>query len=621
VICLPGFCSSSLKVVKSDVMPSWVNSRVWFCLQKLARARTQRAGIGGSGASHSLTIRVHKAAGLSLSEEADRDSIDGLVVRLRLLAKDQSVLAEAQTAPIRLAEDHSWSGVATYEQALQLVSDSAETPAALHVSLIDIDTADFGDDVHDDSGSPDDPGSFGTTLISLKSMAVARQSDYTLTAGTSGPTVGSVTLTCVELIRGSAEEIEQLEEELAEAHAKIPASFGLQTDSQGATDEQTDDVDDVVPRAWMRHMLLDSDGHSDPPGIETRAVPGLAGCNYLQPGVMSAATWVFGHVTNHLKHIGYGPKNLKGATYDWRQPPMFLEQQSGYFSGLVRMVEKTYKENGNRPVVLLAHSMGCKMGHYFANWVVNNGHAEAGIVNPQAWLDKFIFSLYAVGGPFLGARKSLRGMLSGDDMGIGEFIGRLNTIRLSRGVGSGMFLYPEGPLRTANPYALAYRRDKGMMRIEIVSATLFGLASELSTDAKLSVRLRHTKTKRGHRRQTSVETQASTAEPEGSDCKVAWGQRYQLISEKLSLGDRSHESMDFDLKLYHGGAQSVIGRINTSVNALLMTRTYPAQLYCYIIVVILIHIPYIIDKPIIISCHSHRHSSQTDAQNNSGGLH
>ena len=65
-----------------------------------------------------------------------------------------------------------------------------------------------------------------------------------------------------------------------------------------------------------------------------------------------------------------------------------------------------YKENGERPVVLLGHSMGCKMGHYFPNWVVNDGPGCADCPticahDPQrdghAWLRKHVFSLFAVG--------------------------------------------------------------------------------------------------------------------------------------------------------------------------------------------------------------------------------
>ena len=89
---------------------------------------------------------------------------------------------------------------------------------------------------------------------------------------------------------------------------------------------------------------------------------------------MGATTWVFGPVIDFLKARGYDDSNLKGAPYDWRMPPMYLEQRDQYFTTLCRTIEDTYRDNGDRPVVLLAHSMGNNMAHYFCNWVVNHGH-------------------------------------------------------------------------------------------------------------------------------------------------------------------------------------------------------------------------------------------------------
>ena len=68
-------------------------------------------------------------------------------------------------------------------------------------------------------------------------------------------------------------------------------------------------------------------GHSDPAGIQVRALEGLAGVDYLQHGaVAEASTWVFGKVIAHLQAHGYSDRNLKAAPYDWRLPPQFLEQ-------------------------------------------------------------------------------------------------------------------------------------------------------------------------------------------------------------------------------------------------------------------------------------------------------
>jgi hypothetical protein len=50
---------------------------------------------------------------------------------------------------------------------------------------------------------------------------------------------------------------------------------------------------------WVRHVCLQPDGCSDPPGIRVRPVPGKDGCAYLSPGaltnnlsyVRSSASW------------------------------------------------------------------------------------------------------------------------------------------------------------------------------------------------------------------------------------------------------------------------------------------------------------------------------------------
>lgn len=136
-----------------------------------------------------------------------------------------------------------------------------------------------------------------------------------------------------------------------------------------ATQVKATDIKDFDTKLWLRHMMLASDAHSDPSGIKVRAVPGLSGVDYLQPGaVMKATTWVFGPVIKFLKARGYDESKLKAAPYDWRMPPMYLEQRDGYFSKVCRTIEETYCDNGNKPVVLLAHSMGNNMAHYFSNW-------------------------------------------------------------------------------------------------------------------------------------------------------------------------------------------------------------------------------------------------------------
>jgi hypothetical protein len=169
---------------------------------------------------------------------------------------------------------------------------------------------------------------------------------------------------------------------------------------------------------------------------------------------------VFGPVIKFLMAGGYDESNLKGAPYDWRMPPMYLEKRDGYFSGLCRTIEETYHDNGNKPVVLLAHSMGNNMAHYFTNWVLNNGDKVQQIKgavksNGEAWLDKYVHSLFGIGGPYLGASEALRSCITGDDFGMGPaLLPAADARRLCQAMGSGAWLLPAG--RLAEHYPAAY---------------------------------------------------------------------------------------------------------------------------------------------------------------------
>jgi hypothetical protein len=46
------------------------------------------------------------------------------------------------------------------------------------------------------------------------------------------------------------------------------------------------------------------------------------------------------------------------------------QERDGYFTRLCAEVERLHRDNGGRPVVLLGHSMGCKIIHYFTHWVL-----------------------------------------------------------------------------------------------------------------------------------------------------------------------------------------------------------------------------------------------------------
>ena len=151
---------------------------------------------------------------------------------------------------------------------------------------------------------------------------------------------------------------------------------------------------------WLRHMLPAADGFSDPDGISVRPVKGLSGVSYLQDGLMSAATWVFGPTIHWLQDKGYNQTTLRAAPYDFRIPVSKLEERDQYFSRLVEMVETLYESSGNKPVVLLGHSMGCKIIHYFSWWVARNPPLHSPTLRSgKSWLHKYLHALLPIGGP------------------------------------------------------------------------------------------------------------------------------------------------------------------------------------------------------------------------------
>ena len=193
---------------------------------------------------------------------------------------------------------------------------------------------------------------------------------------------------------------------------------------------------------WLRHVALheDRDGFSDPPGIQTRAVPGLAGCAFLSKDKLSSPlSYVFGPLADALRAVGYvETDNLHAATYDWRCALPKLEEKYQYFSSLKKRIEEM-RERTTRRVMLLAHSMGNRVTQYFFQWILL--HHKGG----QAWIDANIQAYMATGAPWLGAPKILRALTTGDRMDLDMFISHEEGHELVRSCGSLPCLLPVRP--------------------------------------------------------------------------------------------------------------------------------------------------------------------------------
>ncbi|KAJ3121824.1 hypothetical protein HK098_003338 [Nowakowskiella sp. JEL0407] len=154
---------------------------------------------------------------------------------------------------------------------------------------------------------------------------------------------------------------------------------------------------------WMAHMKLDPVTGLDPPGIKLRAALGLDAADYLFPGY-----WVWARIINNLAALGYDNNNMHLASYDWRLSFSNLETRDKYYSRLKRDIEITVL-SANEKSVLLSHSMGSLIVHYFLQWVQSPLGA-----NETDWPDKYLHRWVNIAGPMLGVPKVHSSMLSGE---------------------------------------------------------------------------------------------------------------------------------------------------------------------------------------------------------------
>jgi hypothetical protein len=180
----------------------------------------------------------------------------------------------------------------------------------------------------------------------------------------------------------------------------------------------------------------------------------------LSPGALTNhVSYVFGPIILALQQAGYNNDaantNLQAAPYDWRLPPSHLEVRDSYFSNLITQVEGLYSKNNNMPVVLLCHSLGTKMCHYFLNFAERK--------KGRVWLDKYIHTFLPVGAPHLGAPKALRSVITGDKMSLDTFLSDEEALSMSRSLGSGPWLFPK-TLPDGVP-GCVYLRPNGVLQV------------------------------------------------------------------------------------------------------------------------------------------------------------
>lgn len=200
---------------------------------------------------------------------------------------------------------------------------------------------------------------------------------------------------------------------------------------------------DASVRAFVAHLALHPPELKDSPeGIRLEPLPGLSGVDFLSnTRFIEGSTYVFGPILDSFRRIGYRDGvDLDAFPYDWRrnvrhlQSP--LEPSTEYFAALLARIEQMKAENGGRKVVLVAHSMGCRIVHYFSLWAEQHGL--------EARVDAAVAKVAALGGPFLGASKGARSLMTGDSMGL-PFLSDEESVYLARHLASPPFLLTSLP--------------------------------------------------------------------------------------------------------------------------------------------------------------------------------
>jgi len=158
---------------------------------------------------------------------------------------------------------------------------------------------------------------------------------------------------------------------------------------------------------WVDNVRLvyNQDTHttSDSPGVETR-IPGFGNTSsveFIDKSRRSFSTY-FAKIVAGLVPQGYiRGQNIHGAPYDFRRA---ANEHGEYFSKVKGLIEETFERNNQTQVVLVCHSMGSIMMHYFLQQ------------QTPAWKEKHIRALVTVAGVWGGTARALKVFAIGDNL-------------------------------------------------------------------------------------------------------------------------------------------------------------------------------------------------------------
>ena len=134
----------------------------------------------------------------------------------------------------------------------------------------------------------------------------------------------------------------------------------------------------------------------------------VEGISNLTPNhkIFSSFVRVFADIVDHLEVMGYtDTDDLQAAAYDWR----IFFQNNQWKKDLKQRIESIVKKTGKK-VVFIGHSMGGLVIHDYLEEM------------KQSWIDRYIHKVITISTPWNGSVKALRALMSGDNLGLSEYI-------------------------------------------------------------------------------------------------------------------------------------------------------------------------------------------------------
>jgi phospholipid:diacylglycerol acyltransferase len=209
----------------------------------------------------------------------------------------------------------------------------------------------------------------------------------------------------------------------------------------------------AAPQCWIDCMKLHLNQSDSSHHCKSRPDEGLRAITVLDPGIITgplSAVWsdFFSFLT---KNWDYDPQTLSTLTYDWRLAPSLLDSRDDYWRRL-----KHHIEDHQRPVAVLAHSLGNNIFRYFLAWLQRDFNDDREAL--QRWLDRHIPVYFALGAPLVGAVQPFLSVLEGSTFGLPISASTARDLMSSFSVGPWMlpFSLPESHSPDAVPWPFEF---------------------------------------------------------------------------------------------------------------------------------------------------------------------